>query len=77
MKPELSSAAVFPALGTGSNIKASLRSKHPVKNRYISKRDLDMLIHGILSTRDYQPVVLQLRHARPFFVACVACVRAL
>lgn len=58
MKPELSSATVFPALGMGSDVKAYLRSKHPVKNRNISKRDLDTLIHGILSTRDYQPVVL-------------------
>ena len=40
--------------GMGSEVRPYLRTKNPIRNRNITKRDMEILVHGILSTREYQ-----------------------
>ena len=51
VKPESSNAQYFDPLGMGAEVKAYLRTKNPVRNRNINKRDTEILVRGILSTR--------------------------
>ena len=51
----------FEPQGMGSEVHPYLRTKNPVRNRNITKRDMEILVRGILSTREYQQAMVDRR----------------
>jgi len=56
VRPEVSNVQFFDPLGMGHDVKPYLRTKNPVRNKNVTKRDVESLTRAIFSTRGYQQV---------------------